>query len=208
MDKQKNSTDVLESVKEVVSVLLGHMEVDAQAKLSIDEGEDGRKTVKVDVFGDDDLGRLIGRMGSSLRAIQTVIALLVNKGRAEPVYVLFDVNEYRAKREESLKQMAIRAADIAKKRARVYELPPMHPAERRVIHIALAEDDDVVTESAGEGVGRRVLIKPKGAPDGAPIKSEAGRSGGKLADDDYDEDDILDDIEMSEAKAEPEDIAA
>lgn len=203
MAKEKTDVEILEDVKGVVTVLLEHLEVDAQAKLMMEAGDDGRKVVKVEVEGDDDLGRLIGRMGSSLRSLQTVIALLVNKGREEPVFVSLDVNGYRAKREESLRQMALRAADIAKKRARVYELPPMPPAERRVVHMALSNDEELTTESLGEGMSRRVLIKPKNAPEGA----EPGRDR-EPGERDFNEDEILDDMEMSEAKAEPEDISA
>jgi len=202
----KSDVEVLEEVKEKVSTLLGYLEVDAQAKIQMEVADDGRKVVRVDVSGDDDLGRLIGRMGSSLRSLQTVLSLLVNKGREEPLYIALDVNGYRAKREEALKQMALRAADIAKKRARVYELPPMNPAERRVVHMALADDEEVTTESAGEGMSRRVMIKPKNAPEGAETVSGGGNA--MAGDKEFDENEILDDMEMSEAKAEPEDISA
>lgn len=201
MVKEQSDLEILESVKEKVSTLLGHLEVDAQAKIQMEIADDGKKVAKVEVSGDDELGRLIGRMGSSLRSLQTVLSLLINKGREEPLYIYLDVNGYRAKREESLRNMALRAADIAKKRARIYELPPMNASERRVVHMALADDDEVSTESAGEGMGRRVMIKPKNAPEGAQPTPISGNN-------EYDENEILDDMEMSEAKAEPEDISA
>lgn len=162
MGKEKKSV-ALEKAKEVVSTLVGHLGVDAQAKMHSEQDEkSGKEVIKIEIIGGDELGRLIGRRGNSLDSLQLILSILVNKQLEEPVYVVLDVNGYREGREENLGEMAKKGAGIVKKDGKIYEMPPMNSAERRVVHMALSDDEEVETESVGTGSGRRVLIKPKG----------------------------------------------
>ena len=142
--------------------------------------------VKVDVYVDDSqedglyihmigdtLGILIGRRGETLDALQYLTSLQVNKGREGYIRVTLDTENYRAKREDSLRRLAQRMANRAQKTGRRVVLEPMNPYERRVLHTALQNHPAVTTHSEGEEPNRRVVIMLKGQPE-KPEKAERG----------------------------------
>ncbi len=104
---------------------------------------------------------LIGRRGETLDALQYLTSLNINRGREEYLRVSIDTENYRAKREEALRKLAIRMAGRAKKSGRRVALEPMNPYERRILHSALQDDPDVTTHSEGEEPYRRVIITLK-----------------------------------------------
>ena len=104
---------------------------------------------------------LIGRRGETLDALQYLTSLNINRGREEYLRVSIDTENYRAKREEALRKLAIRMAGRAKKSGRRVALEPMNPYERRILHSALQNDPDVTTHSEGEEPYRRVIITLK-----------------------------------------------
>lgn len=137
-----------------------------------------RMNVKVDVYVDDSkedslyihmigdtLGILIGRRGETLDALQYLTSLQVNKGREGYIRVMLDTENYRAKREDSLRRLAQRMANRAQKTGRKVVLEPMNPYERRVLHTALQNHPSVTTHSEGEEPNRRVVITLKGQPE-------------------------------------------
>lgn len=109
----------------------------------------------------DTLGVLIGRRGETMDAIQYLTSLTVNKEKSEYTRVSLDVEHYRAKREETLRKLALRMANRAKKSGRRVVLEPMNPYERRVMHSALQNHPFVQTHSEGEEPYRRVIITLK-----------------------------------------------
>lgn len=114
---------------------------------------------QIDIEGDD-AGLLIGRRGETLRALQFVVNVIVNKDREDSVRVLLDVEEYRARRQRALSELAERVAAKVAATGRSITLEPMPPAERRIIHLALADNPRVTTESTGWGTDRRISINP------------------------------------------------
>ena len=131
--------------------------------------------VILDISGDD-LGLLIGWRGETLRALQTVLNLMLGEDEdGEGRRVVLDVERYRARREDQVRELAVRLASRVKRSGERYALDPMHAYERRVVHMTLAEDDGVRTESSGREPARRVVIHPTGPPQGGP---EDGPSGG------------------------------
>ena len=106
----------------------------------------------------DTLGILIGRRGETLDALQYLTSLQVNKGREGYTRVTLDTENYRAKREDSLRRLAQRMANRAVKTGRRVVLEPMNPYERRVLHTALQNHPAVTTHSEGEEPNRRVVI--------------------------------------------------
>ena len=127
--------------------------------------------MKVDVYVDeskadnlsihmigDTLGILIGRRGETLDALQYLTSLQVNKGREGYIRVTLDTENYRAKREDSLRRLAQRMANRAVKTGRRVVLEPMNPYERRVLHTALQNHPAVTTHSEGEEPNRLSLI--------------------------------------------------
>lgn len=150
-----------------------------------------RMGVKVDVYVDDSkadnlsihmigdtLGILIGRRGETLDALQYLTSLQVNKGREGYIRVTLDTENYRAKREDSLRRLAQRMANRAVKTGRKVVLEPMNPYERRVLHTALQNHPAVTTHSEGEEPNRRVVIMLKNQPE-RPEKSAEKPQGEK-----------------------------
>ena len=116
---------------------------------------------QVDIEGED-AGLLIGRRGETLRSLQFIVNVIVNRNSEQSVRVLLDVEEYRLRRQRALEELAQRVASKVAATGRSVSLEPMPPAERRVIHMALSNNPSVTTESDGWGNRRRVSINPSG----------------------------------------------
>ena len=116
----------------------------------------------IDITGEDS-GLLIGRKGETLRALQFIVNLMVRKRAGEMnSRVVLDIEKYRERRHESLRAMAVRVADRVTASGRGIALEPMSAAERRVVHMALAEHPRVTTQSTGSGEDRKITVLPKG----------------------------------------------
>ena len=114
----------------------------------------------IDLAGEDS-GLLIGRRGQTLQSLQFLVTLIVRKKLGEDVRVVLDVENYRQRRETSLRDMAAKVASRVAQTNRSITLEPMPPADRRIIHTSLSEHPEVRTESAGEGENRKVTIMPR-----------------------------------------------
>ncbi|NLZ43733.1 MAG: protein jag [Clostridia bacterium] len=108
-----------------------------------------------------DLGKLIGRRGQTLNSLQYLVNLAVNKDSKEKEKIIIDVGGYRHRREESLRRLANRAATRVSLHKKKEVLHPMTPYERRIIHLALQNNEEVQTYSEGKDPFRRVVISPK-----------------------------------------------
>lgn len=113
--------------------------------------------IKANIIGND-VGLIIGRKGETLDALQLVVGLMTNHQLESRVRVVLDVEGYRAKREESLKGMALKMADRVKKSRKSVAMRPMSPQERRIVHTVLQNDPQVITYSQGEEPNRKVII--------------------------------------------------
>lgn len=138
--------------------LLDNMGVKAEIKI-----EESDSNIKIDLTGAN-MGILIGYRGETLDAIQYLISLVINKGHdREYKRVILDVENYRAKREETLRRLAGRMARKVEATGRLLKLEPMNPYERRIIHSALQNNKFVETYSEGDEPNRRVVIDLKKA---------------------------------------------
>ena len=119
-------------------------------------------TILVDVKADEPQF-LIGERGQTLSEIQRLLRAVLRRKAESPAsfYVDVDVNDYKKKKAEYLKEVAQTAADEVSITQKEKELPSMTPFERRVIHVELVSRTDIVTESVGEEPERRVKIKPR-----------------------------------------------
>ena len=113
----------------------------------------------IDLTGEDS-GLLIGRRGQTLQALQFLVNLIVRR-QFDGVRVVLDVENYRQRREASLREMASKIAERVTQTNRSITLEPMSPADRRIIHTSLTNHPSVSTESTGEGDSRKVTILPK-----------------------------------------------
>jgi spoIIIJ-associated protein len=108
------------------------------------------------------LGILIGKHGQTLDALQYLTNLTTNQGKETRHFIMLDVENYRRRREETLKQLAVRLADRAKRSGQRVILEPMNGYERKIIHVALQDDENIRTESEGQDPYRHVVIYYEG----------------------------------------------
>jgi spoIIIJ-associated protein len=118
------------------------------------------------------MGRLIGKRGETLDAVQRILSSSVNKGGADWTRIIIDVEKYRAKRNESLEALARSTADKVVRYNRDMLLEPMNAYSRHVIHLTLQDNPYVTTHSVGNEPQRRVIISLSGAKKTAPPRRE------------------------------------
>ena len=160
---EERTTAAAEKGRELLLGMLERMNLRADVEIvpqSDAETDEDERALVLNIVGDD-LGVLIGRQNETLSALEFVTRLMVNQQVRTRTNFVVDVNGYRAKRAESLRKLALRMADQVAESGRTVALEPMPPAERRIIHLALADDRYVSTDSIGEGEDRRVSISPK-----------------------------------------------
>ena len=118
------------------------------------------ESIALEIKGQD-LGILIGRRGETLTALQYIVRLIVARHQKTRVPVAIDVEGYKQRRYQVLRDLALRLAQNVKATGRSTTLEPMPADERRVIHLALSVNPDVTTQSIGEGEVRKVAILPR-----------------------------------------------
>lgn len=153
---------MLRVARDTMVDLLQKMKVRAKVSVHFKEPEDAlsKAAIWVDVHGDD-LSILIGPKSETLNALQYIASLIISKQIGHTVPVSVDIQGFRARREQQLRQLARRMAEQAKKTGRRQILEPMPASERRLVHLELRSDPDVTTESIGEEPRRKVTILPK-----------------------------------------------
>ncbi len=109
----------------------------------------------------DDVEPLLASGGEGLSGLEVLTGRIASKQLGRPVYPRLDAEGFRAHQRETLEELALRSAREAKRTRRPQLLPPLSPAERRLIHLALAEDPEIETESEGDGFLKRVAVRPK-----------------------------------------------
>ena len=138
----------------VVRSILSHFDADDSP---IDEYEGDEGELILDITAPD-LAVLIGRHGRTLESLQTLVSLLVSRKLGFRYPVSVDVEGYKSRRHDKVISMAKSAASRAVSQGRTVNLPPMSAYERRLVHIALREDDRIDTHSEGVDPERRVVI--------------------------------------------------
>lgn len=149
--------------KYLVSIL-DKMGIEAHTELTENDGN-----INIDISGDM-MGVVIGRRGDTLDALQYLCSLVYNKNRDDYVRVNLDTENYRAKREETLVNLAKKIAGTVSRTGRSITLEPMNPNERRIIHSTLQSYDYINTYSIGEDPNRKIVVSSKNS-------SRSGRGG-------------------------------
>ena len=151
--KKKSAIDEVE--KFLTDVLKS---MDIKAEINIKEEND---IINVNLSGEK-MGLIIGYRGETLDSLQYLTSLVINKNHEdEYIRVSLDTENYRQKREETLIKVAQKTAYKVRKSGRAYKLEPMNPYERRIIHSALQDYNDINTYSEGEEPFRRVVVSIK-----------------------------------------------
>lgn len=144
--------DVSSAPETILKEVLNRMQIDAEIESSFIDG-----STHLNILTDMP-ALLIGKHGQTLDAIERILNCIINKASLVKRRVFVDTQGYRARREERLIEMAHQVAEKVKYTDREVVLAPMSARDRRVIHVALKEDDIVSTYSQGEGEMRRVVV--------------------------------------------------
>ncbi len=136
--------------------LLERLGIETEVECFVKEGD-----LYLEVKSDEG-GLLIGKHGRTLESLQILINRMVNKKVKEPVRIILDIADYKKRRADSLKKMAGRLGENAKRTGKGITIGPFCAHDRRVIHIALKEDTSLKTESLGEGDWKKIKIIPTG----------------------------------------------
>lgn len=148
--------DYKEDARKFLRDVLNSMGVLAEIKI-----KEENNVLKINLIGPN-MGLIIGYRGETLDSLQYLVSLVVNRNNEGPYKrVNLDTENYRAKREETLKRLAGKIALKVKKTNKPVRLEPMNPYERRIIHSALQNDSSIVTYSEGEEPYRKVVVDLK-----------------------------------------------
>src|SRR5438477_2803625 len=156
----------------VLLALLEKMNVEAEVTL---DGRPGMEGLEVEGA---DLGALIGRGGENLVALQQIVSAITSKSVGHTVHVPVDVEGYRRRREEQLREIARRVASRVKTTGQAVALEPMLAYERRIVHLAVQEQPGIKTESVGMDPNRRVVVSSTAPGARGPIAFRPPRPGG------------------------------
>ena len=142
-----------------VRMLVGKMTMDAEVILAPDDGEGGEDEIRLEIEGPD-AGRIIGKRGMVLEAIQYLTTRVAHRPGEPRKHIAVDAEGYRARHEDQLAQMARKLAQRVATEGKIITFDPMSARDRRVVHMAIKDMVGVRTESNGEGPDRRVQIIP------------------------------------------------
>jgi spoIIIJ-associated protein len=109
----------------------------------------------------DDIDPLLNNKGEGINGLEVLVGRIAAKRLGRPVHPRVDADGFRAHQKESLEELAQRTAEEVRRTRRAQLLPPLAPRERRLVHMALAEAPDVMTESEGDGYLKRVAVRLK-----------------------------------------------
>lgn len=149
-----NVDDAIKSATEFLSSVLKEMGIQAEFESKVEN-----ERVYINISGNK-MGMVIGKRGDTLDALQYLTNIVVNKGHNDYVKIMLDTEDYRSRREETLRKVAYKFAKKATQTKRPVILEPMNPYDRRIIHSALQDSKHVKTHSEGKEPFRRVVITP------------------------------------------------
>ncbi|MEG0013129.1 MAG: RNA-binding cell elongation regulator Jag/EloR [Cellulosilyticaceae bacterium] len=169
-----NKEVIKESPQPTKKIAKAEIDTEAASKLAIDFLTNVLKAINIEatintkVVGDkldidisgDKMGIIIGKRGETLDSLQYLTNIVVNKGNEGYIKVMIDTENYRSRREDTLKKLAYKLAKKASQTKKPVILEPMNPYDRRIIHSALQDSRTVKTHSEGKEPFRRVVITP------------------------------------------------
>lgn len=152
-----NNDEAVKMAKDFLMKIFAAMKIQVVMEKFVSK-EDGSVTFKLHGA---DMGILIGKHGQTLDSLQYLTNLVANKNSAERIRIMIDIEDYRERRAHTLTRLALRLAERVKRSGDRVVLEPMNPHERKIIHMALQNDNRVNTLSEGEDPYRRVVIELK-----------------------------------------------
>jgi spoIIIJ-associated protein len=154
---KEEEMSVSQCAEKFLNDVFAAMKMNVSVDINFKEEE---KSMDIDLSGEE-MGILIGKRGQTLDSLQYLVSLVINKKSEDYIRVKVDTENYRARRKETLENLAKNIAYKVKRTKRPVSLEPMNPFERRIIHSALQSDKYVTTHSEGEEPFRRVVVTLK-----------------------------------------------
>lgn len=154
----KNAKEIIiDDLKKILNL----MNFNSDCLISEEEDQKTKnKNFNCNINVESDSNFIIGQHGTTLQALESILRTIIfKKGIRERIII--DINNYRESRKNNIKRLAMELADQVYREKKPQILKPMSAFERRVIHLFLENDERVMTESVGEGVERKVVIKPR-----------------------------------------------
>lgn len=155
----ETTEEELKNAEEDLRIFLDEFlnKISEEAKYNIEIKE---KCIYISITGNN-IGNLIGYRGDALYSLENILKAIANKKSKNKVIVRLDIENYKEKRNETLKDLAIKKAKIVEKTGKIITLEPMKAYERKIIHNALQENPNVETRSIGQEPKRRIVITKK-----------------------------------------------
>jgi spoIIIJ-associated protein len=155
MTKKKSNLEIVQDLAEKLLKEMG-----SKAKVSVVEDKENEAVV-VNIDTEDETGLLIGHHGETLNSIQTVLGMMLKQQTGEWARVVVNVGDWREKQEEHLKELALETAERARQTGNPQPIYNLTPAQRRIVHLELSQENDLTSESVGEGDDRYLVISLK-----------------------------------------------
>lgn len=153
MAKELNNT-----IEKKVTELFELIGINSKVEVLYDSEEN---TASINIEGGNETGLLIGHHGQTISSLQSVISLMVKQEVGEWVRIIVNVGDYREKQEEHLVRLANETLERARQTGEPQPIYNLTPAQRRIVHMELSKNDDVVSESTGEGDERYLVVSLK-----------------------------------------------
>jgi spoIIIJ-associated protein len=148
-------SDMGNQAKELLGQLLKFIDEAAQVEI-----RETTQEIQLEILGNGS-GLFIGKRGATLEALQHLVAKMLGLDRRSGKRILVDSEHYRARRQQALEGLARRLASRARREGRPISVEPMSAIDRRILHLALKNDREVITKSVGEGSNRKVVVVPR-----------------------------------------------
>ena len=160
MAKQKTEFSAENEAKRIMTTLLELIGLEGTASVKEDKTS-AEPMIEVNIDAEKETGLLIGTHGSTLNAIQVFLGMALRQRSGEWMRVVVNIGDWKEKQEEQLTSLALQTSGRAKSTGEPQRLYNLTPSQRRVIHVALAEDSEIETVSEGEGAERHLIIRKK-----------------------------------------------
>jgi len=150
--------DLNNTIEKKVTELFELIGINSKVEVLYDPEEN---TASINIEGGNETGLLIGHHGQTISSLQSVISLMVKQEVGEWVRIIVNVGDYREKQEEHLVRLANETLERARQTGEPQPIYNLTPAQRRIVHMELSKNDDVVSESTGEGDERYLVVSLK-----------------------------------------------
>lgn len=160
MENQEQNTQIEEKIAETIQELVEKMGFPCETEIVKSQDQEEAEMSLICNIKTKESNFLIGQYGVNLQSLQHIGRILIRQKIEQRINLVLDVNSYRQEKNSSIIKLAIEMAEQAVREKRAVILRPMSPYERRIVHLELSKNNQIKTESIGDGENRKVVISP------------------------------------------------